>query len=187
LLKEIEMRTLDHLTSEPSRDGFTVNVRPVSSADREALGRMLSRLSPRTIYERFHAPYPSVPGWALAGMAEADHHDKESLVAVAGGEILGHAMYVRAGNGREAEFAVVVEDGRQSKGVGKHLLTELAAVAGSRGIELFTGSVLGENRRTLGVLAAVFPEMRHEIKDGAYQVRVPLRAFLHQGTGERAA
>jgi hypothetical protein len=43
-----------------------VSVRPVSSEDRERLGRMLSRISPRTVYERFHAPYPSVPGWALA-------------------------------------------------------------------------------------------------------------------------
>lgn len=42
-----------------------VSVRPVSSEDRERLGKMLSRISPRTIYERFHAPYPSVPGWAL--------------------------------------------------------------------------------------------------------------------------
>ena len=49
-----------------------VSVRPATSEDREALGRMLSRLSARTIYERFHAPYPSVPAWALAGIAAGD-------------------------------------------------------------------------------------------------------------------
>jgi GNAT superfamily N-acetyltransferase len=167
--------------------GLTVNVRPASSADREALGMMLSRLSRRTIYERFHVPYPSVPGWALAAMAEADHRDRGSLVAVAGDEILGHAMYVRAANGREAEFAVVVEDRWQSNGLGKRLLTELAAAAGSRGIELFTGTVLGENRGALRALSAAYPEMRYEIKDGVYQVRVPLRALPHQEIGERAA
>lgn len=120
-----------------------------------ALVRMLSRISPRTIYERFHAPYPRVPGWALAGMVEADHHDKEALVVV-GEEIVGHAMYVRSQNGREAEFAVVVEDGWESRGIGRQLLDELAAKAWSRGIHLFTGPVLGENRRALGALAAVF-------------------------------
>jgi hypothetical protein len=73
-----------------------VFVRSVSSGDGEALGEMLSRLSPLTIYERFHAPYPRVPAWALAGMVEADHHDREAMVAVVGGEIVGHAMYVRA-------------------------------------------------------------------------------------------
>ncbi len=181
------MRARDHLTSGPSRDGRTLCVRLVSSEDGEKLGRMLSRLSPRTIYERFHAPYQRVPGWALAGMVEADHHDKESVVATAGDEIVGHAMYVRTGKEGEAEFAVVVEDGWQSRGAGRLLLTELAALARSRGIRLFTGSVLGENRRALGALAAVYPGMRYEIRDGSYQVRVPLRAMPLAATGESAA
>jgi GNAT superfamily N-acetyltransferase len=155
-----------------------VSVRPVSSEDRERLGRMLSRISPRTIYERFHAPYPNVPGWALSGMVEADHHDREALVAVARGEIVGHAMYVRGHREREAELAVVVEDGWRSRGIGRQLLDVLAAKAASRGVHLFTGSVLGENRRALGALAAVFPGMRYEVRDGAYQVRAPLREVV---------
>jgi GNAT superfamily N-acetyltransferase len=160
-----------HMNPVPS----LVSVRPVSSEDREALGRMLSRLSARTIYERFHAPYPSVPAWALAGMVEADHDDKEALVAVVGAEIVGHAMYVRLGSG-EAELAVVVEDGWRSRGIGRLLLSELALRARSRGIDLFTGPVLGENRRALGALAAVFPGMRYGVSDGAYRVRAPLQA-----------
>jgi GNAT superfamily N-acetyltransferase len=180
--EEIEVRARDHLTSGVSRDGRTVYVRLVSSEDREKLGRMLSRLSPRTIYESFHAPYPRVPGWALAGMVEVDHHEKESLVAVAGDEIVGHAMYVRTGNDGEAEFAILVEDGWQSRGVGRLLLRELAAKAGSLGIRHFTSSVLGENRRALGTLAAVFPGMRYEIWAGSYQVRVPLETTSESAT-----
>jgi GNAT superfamily N-acetyltransferase len=148
---------------------------------------MLSRLSVGTIYERFHVPYPRVPGWALAGMLEVDHHDKVALVAVAEDEIVGHAMYARTGNEGETEFAAIVEDGWQSRGVGKLLLSELAAMARNRGIGLFTGSVLGENRRALGALAAVYPGMRYEIRDGSYLVRVPLRALPLEATGESAA
>jgi GNAT superfamily N-acetyltransferase len=176
----MRVRELDHV---PSR----VSVRPVSSEDREALGAMLSRISQRTIYERFHAPYPSVPAWALAGMVEVDHDDREALVVVAAGEIVGHAMYVRQGSGAEAEFAVVVEDGWRSRGVGRLLLTELAAKAASRGIHLFTGPVLGENRHALAALAAVFPEMRYGMKDGAYQVRAPLRPPPPGATSEKVA
>ena len=113
-------------------------------------------------------------------MVEADHHDREALVAVVGEEILGHAMYVRESRDDEAEFAVVVEDGWQSRGSGRLLLEGLAARAGSRGIHLFTGAVLGENRRALGAFAAVFPGMRYEVRDGAYQVRAPLRSPPHQ-------
>jgi GNAT superfamily N-acetyltransferase len=164
-----------------------VSVRPVSSKDREKLVRMISRISPRTIYERFHAPYPDVPRWALAGMLEADHEDREALVAMVSDEIVGHAMYVRSQNGREAEFAVVVEDGWQSRGVGRILLTELAAKARSRGMDLFTGSVLGANRRALDAFAAVFPGMRYVVSDGAYQIHAPLRTPPHETLGERVA
>jgi GNAT superfamily N-acetyltransferase len=182
-------------THEPEKTSFdaqtglrpgahVVSVRPVSADDRERLAGMLSRLSGRTIYERYHAPYPRVPDWLLAGMLQADQQDREALVAVAGGEILGHAMYAREGMGAEAEFAVVVEDDWQSRGMGKLLLCELAAEAGRRGIEVFTGSVLGENRRALAAFAAVFPGMRYSIRDGEYHVRVPLR---REAAGERVA
>ena len=167
--------------------GRALTVRPVSSADREALGAMLSRLSSRTIYERFHAPYPSVPAWALAGMVEADHDDKEALVAIVGEDVVGHAMYVREGSGHEAEFAVVVEDGWQSRGVGRLLLDELAAVAASRGIELFTGPVLGENRRALEALAAIFPGMRYAVRDGSFQISAPLPVPRRAAVDEKVA
>jgi GNAT superfamily N-acetyltransferase len=178
---------MERLLAGPDPTPSHVSVRPVSSGDREALGAMLSRLSRRTIYERFHAPYPSVPAWALAGMVEVDHDDREALVAVVGEEILGHAMYVREGSGHEAEFAVVVEDGWQSRGVGRLLLDELAAVARSRGIELFTGSVLGENRRALGALAAIFPGMRYAVRDGAYQISAALPVASRDAADEKVA
>ena len=167
-----------------ARGARVVSVRPVSSGDREGLAGMLARLSGRTIYERFHAPYPRVPDWLLAGMLEADHRDREALVAVSGGEVVGHAMYARERQGAEGEFAVVVEDDWQSKGIGRLLLCELAREAGSRGIGVFTGPVLGENRRALAAFAAVFPGMRHAIRDGEYHVRAPCR---RETTGERVA
>ena len=138
---------------------------------------MFSRASCEAIYRRFHIPYPDVPERTLALMLDVDHHDKESLVAVAEeGEIVGHAMYVRLGDGGEAEMAIIVEDGWQSKGVGKSLLSELAQRARLRGIEIFTGEVLEENRRMLG-LAAMFAETTYTIREGLYHVRMPLRTF----------
>ncbi len=138
---------------------------------------MFSRVSSETIYRRFHIPYPDVPERTLALMFDVDHHDKESLVAVAEEEIVGHAMYVRLGDGGEAEVAIIVEDGWQSEGVGQSLLSELAERAKLRGIEVFTGEVLGENRRMLGLAAAMFAGTDYTIKDGVYHVRMPLRTL----------
>ncbi len=151
-----------------------VLVRPVALEDEEGLRGMLSRLSRESIYLRFHAPYPRVPEWAVGSFADANRRDGKSLVAVANGEIVGHAMYARRGP-EEAEFAVVVEDRWQARGVGKRLLRALAARARDRGVETFTGAVLGENRRMLGLVRSAFAGVGYAIRDGAYQVKAPLR------------
>jgi GNAT superfamily N-acetyltransferase len=83
---------------------------------------------------------------------------------------------VRLGDSSEAEMAIIVEDGWQSEGVGKLLLSELAERARLRGIESFTGEVLRKNRRMLG-LAAVFAETDYTIEDGLWHVRMPLRTL----------
>ena len=157
-----------------SRRGGTVCVRAVSSGDKDGLRGMFSRLSKKTIYQRFHMPYPRVPEWALASFMRADDQ-AASLVALVGDEIVGHAIYVLSNNGRDSEFALVVEDRWQSQGVGKQLLSELAERARHRGVETFTGEVLGENQRVLGLLNAVFVEVNYLMKDGVYHVRAPLR------------
>ena len=169
-----------------SRPGGAVRIRAVSSGDEEGLRGMFSRLSERTIYQRFHMPYPRVPGWALASFTRADDQ-AASLVAVVGEEIVGHAIYVRSDSGRDAEFALVVEDRWQARGVGKLLLSELAERALHRGVETFTGEVLGENRRVLGLLNAAFVEVNYLMKDGVYHVRAPLRRPEEMGPARSIA
>jgi GNAT superfamily N-acetyltransferase len=181
-LMEAEIKGLVHEGARQThgqgpRIGTQVSIRVAAPRDAERLRQMFSRVSPESIYRRFHVPYPDVPERTLALMSGVeDQHDKESLVAVAGGEIVGHAMYARLGDGGEAEMAIIVEDAWQSKGVGKSLLSELAQRARLRGVELFTGEVLGENRRMLA-LAAMFAETDYTLKDGLYHVRMPLRTL----------
>jgi len=120
-------------------------IRSATGQDREKLRAMFARSSPQTIYRRFHSPYPEVPEWMVALILGADQHDREILGAVAEEKVVGHAMYARIGSGPAAEMAIVVEDGWQSKGIGKRLLSELAARARRRGIEAFTAEVLATN------------------------------------------
>jgi GNAT superfamily N-acetyltransferase len=147
-------------------------VRPVSREDEVGLRRMLSRLSRESVHLRFHAPLPRAPEWAVAMFVNSDRRYGESLVAVAGGEVVGHAMYVREGD--SAEFAILVEDACQAKGIGKQLLSALAESAGREGVKRFTGAVLGENRRMFGLLRSVFERVGYAMEDGAYAVSAPL-------------
>ena len=169
------------LRVQGSRIETRVSIRGATPTDGEALRGMFARASSETIYLRFHTPYPDVPEWMLALMLDLNHPDKEFLLAVTDEEIVGHAMYVVLGDSSEAEMAIIVEDGWQSRGVGKLLLSGLAKSARLRGIETFTADVLLGNRRMLGLAGAMFVGTRYAIRDGQYHVRMPL------GTSEPAA
>lgn len=171
----------------PSRR-TSARVRDLVSADRGALAEMLARLSPETIRRRFHAPYPRVPGWALDGFLGTMGRDRASLVAAVRGEIVGHAMYVGLGDGREAEVAIVVEDRWQSRGIGKLLLAALAAEAKSRGVEVFVCYTLAENRRAGRLISSVFEEVGTTVAGSQYELRARLRSLKPpDGTAPRPA
>ena len=151
-----------------------VSVRDLSAGDEPGLRAMFGRLSSETIYKRFHMPFPRVPDSMLAHLM--GHGGGRSLVAVAGGEIVGHALYAEEPGGG-AEVALVVEDGWQSMGIGKLLLAGLARKAAGGGVETFTAAALGENRRVLGLVDAVFAGARHKLRDGSYEFYMPLRGL----------
>src|SRR5215211_1441466 len=164
---------LDARQGITSSDDPEIRIRPVSSGDEDGLRAMLSRLSRETIHKRFHLPMPHVPEWMLVYLVDVDHDYNEALVALIGGEIVGHAIYARQ-EPREAEMAIVVEDRWQSRGIGRLLLSRLAEEAGRRGIEAFTGTVLGENRDALRFFSSVLLKAKFEIKNSVYHLHVPL-------------
>jgi GNAT superfamily N-acetyltransferase len=156
------------------KNGRQVSIRNLSAGDEPGLRDMFGRLSGGTIYKRFHMPFPRVPDSMLAHLM--GHGGGRSLVAVAGDDIVGHALYAEETGGR-AEVALVVEDGWQSMGIGKLLLAGLAREAAGRGVETFTAVALGENRRVLALVDAVFAGARHKPRDGSYDITMPLRGL----------
>jgi GNAT superfamily N-acetyltransferase len=143
----------------------TYEVRPIRTDDVEGLRRMFFRLSADTVYKRFfrpiHEPSPSV----LAFLCAVDHDRRDALVAVdPDGEIIAVARYDRLGETDEAEVAVVVEDEWQGHGIGARLLRRLAALAESRGLKVFTATMLGENRGAAKLLRHVddHPDVRFD-------------------------
>ncbi|HEY6750315.1 MAG TPA: GNAT family N-acetyltransferase [Rubrobacteraceae bacterium] len=158
-------------------DHRRVSVREMRPEDAGGLRRMFARCSQETIYLRFHMAWPTVPEWAiglLVGAGDVDR-DGQAIVAVAGTEIVGHAMYVKdRSDDREAEVAVIVEDGRRSSGVGRLLLSEIAGEARRTGVEVLTCTALGDNYRLLEVARRVFPNVRLSFSGGSCYIRLPL-------------
>jgi GNAT superfamily N-acetyltransferase len=146
--------------------------------------RLWSRLSPETVYRRFHAPLRWLPEAMIRRLVDVDHDLREALVAVVHDEVVGVARYDRSPVDRSsAAFAVVVEDAWQGRGVGRRLLTELTELAGSRGVHTFTASVQADNARMLRLIRVQFPEARSTVAWGVREIHGPL---LHRPSYSRS-
>jgi acetyltransferase len=68
---------------------------------------------------------------------------------------LGVARYVMNPDGQSCEFALVVADKWQHKGIGSRLMTALIEAARSRGFRTMTGEILGSNHNMLELAASL--------------------------------
>ena len=67
-----------------------------------------------------------------------------------GGEtLLGVARYVRDHDNDDAEFAIVIADAWQGRGIGRRLLAKLIEAARRRGVKRLYGEILAINRPML--------------------------------------
>jgi len=114
---------------------FEVRIRALSPGDEYGLREMLSRLSRESINKRFHLPMPRVPEWTLAYLIDVDHHDKESLVALVGDEIVGQAMYARQ-EASEAEMAGHPKHHLQTSALGEGVRLPTGEVSCEQVLEL---------------------------------------------------
>ena len=146
------------------RDGGRVRIRPIRSDDKPRLVEAFQGLSDTSRYRRFLGYKKELSVAELAMLTEVDHHQHEALGALDSetGEGVGVARFVREpGRPEVAEAAVTVVDGWQGRGLGRALLSRLAARAREEGVREFTATLLTDNRamlrlfRDLGALRVV--------------------------------
>ena len=120
------------------RDGTTLRLHRPRADEADALVAFFSRLSPQSLYYRFHG-MPSVGPPLVAPFLDPDGVDRDTFVGSLSedGEerIVAVASWARLRDPATAEVAFAVEDALQGKGVGTRLLEQLAATAGSVGID----------------------------------------------------
>ena len=162
-------------------DGTQVQIRPIEPGDKQRLSIALGRLSRQTIYRRFLAAKPRLSSAELRYLTEVDGRDHIALVAVLASDpesIVAVARCVRIpDNPDTAEFAIVVGDPLQGRGLGSLLARELATVARSAGIRRFSATMAGENVAVRRLIAHFTRTLeRDETADGVREVVVELAA-----------
>ena len=100
-----------------------------------------------------------------------------ATVMLEGGEtLIGVARYALAADGESAEFALVIADAWQGRGIGKRMLKKLAAVAQRRGLRRIYGDTLSTNRSMLELAKALgFAPVRHPEDPSITRVTLELR------------
>lgn len=155
--------------------GATVTVRGVRAADFGAQRAFIDRLSRESRYFRFLTG-GLVRDDVITNFVGASDALVASVTEPGGERIVGNAHYVIDSDG-DAEFAVVVDDGWQGRGLGRELIRRLVDGARRSGVRRLHGEVLSENRRMLSILRGMgFATPRHPDDSMLHLASLPLDA-----------
>jgi acetyltransferase len=138
-------------------DGTDIVIRPIRPEDAEIEQAFIRGLSPESRYFRFMNSISELSLEMLVRFTQIDYHNEMALIAVSssedGEEEIGVVRYMTNADKRTCEFALVVADHWQGKGIARLLMRNLIEVARDRGLEVMEGQVLNNNFRMLDLMA----------------------------------
>jgi len=140
--------------TQPSRP--RVLLRPIQPDDARIEVEFFDRLSPETRQWRFLHPIKSLTPEMIARFTQIDYDRDMALVALPVTEdgtveerIVAVARYLREVDDSRCEFAVVVDDGWQGRGLAQAIMNHLIDHARTVGLRTMVGYVHGQNLRML--------------------------------------
>jgi acetyltransferase len=134
-----------------TRDGVDYRIRPIKADDRERDRAFIAGLSTQSRYSRMMGLVREPSAELLDRLVRVDYRREMALVAVVGEDadeaIIAVARY--GGNPAYCEFAVVVADEWQGRGIGTHLSKLLFDYAKANGVRRMFAILLADNSRML--------------------------------------
>ncbi len=140
-------------------DGVNVLIRPVRPEDAVLEKTFVGRLSEQTRYYRFFGALRDMTPSMLVRFTQFDYDRELALAAIItehDEEIeIGVVRYFADDDGDGCEFAVVVTDAWQGKGLGRRLMSAIIAAARDKGLRRMHGEVLAENSAMLAMMTSI--------------------------------
>jgi len=134
-------------------DGVNIKIRPIRPEDALIEANFVRNLSPQAKYFRFMQGLNELTQEMLVRFTQLDYNRELALIAVLENEEketqLGVARYVMQPDGQSCEFAIVVADDWQNKGLGSKLMNGLIQAARQQGIRVMDGEILSNNYNML--------------------------------------
>jgi RimJ/RimL family protein N-acetyltransferase len=160
-------------------DGSVVPVRAIRPDDARALQRLHGRLSELSIRLRYHGGMKELRDPMAKQLACVDAVNRFALVALDPeklDEIIAVVRFDRQGDTGKGEYAALVEDRWQGRGLGLAMTYRLIDVARDKGIRHLYGSVMLENKPMLKLLRSLdLPRREHRVR-GIKYVEIDLAA-----------
>ena len=135
-------------------DRQEIQIRPIRPEDEPQMVRFHATLSERSVYLRYFHMIPldsRIAHERLTRICFIDYDREMALVAERDNEILAVGRLTRAHQANEAEFAVLIGDKYQGRGLGKELVSRLIEIARAEGLDRVTADILGENRQMIEI------------------------------------
>lgn len=140
-------------------DGRNVTLRPIRPEDAQIEQEFVRELSSESRRFRFMGTLRELTPLMLARLTQIDYDREMAMIALieeAGRETeIGVCRYATNPDGETCEFALVVTDAWQRRGLGRRLMNVLIDVARERGLKAMIGHVLAENPGMLAMCTAL--------------------------------
>ena len=137
-------------------DGTPLFLRPMKPEDESLVAEFLGNCSEDTVYFRY---FKHIKKWThemLIRFTQNDYDRELGLMAIGlspGPEVMmGVSRMVMVADRSTAEFAVIVADPWQGKGLGEKLIERVIEIARDNGVKMLHGDVLATNLPMLGLM-----------------------------------
>ena len=160
------------------KDNESVFIRPVRPSDAQQMIDLFEYLSPETVYLRFFSPIKEISRPMLIRMTQIDYDREIALIAFTGPKesrrIAGVTRIIFMPDSRKAEFAIVLADDWQGRGLGIKLLHHALVCTKKYDIEKVWGPVITTNTGMIKMGQKLGFDVRHDIDSGEYKMTISL-------------
>jgi acetyltransferase len=147
--------------------------RAIRPEDEPLMEKLFRSFSEETVRLRFFHPIKEMTHEMLTRYCFNDY-DREMAIVVEkpgkGRKLLGVGRFMKDVGNESAEFAVVVTDAFQRKGLGRELLEYVVEIAGARGIKRLWALVSCENQAMVELAKSRGFEARFDAEERAYRL-----------------
>jgi acetyltransferase len=131
-------------------DGTEITIRPIRPEDAKIEKSFVEHLSPQTKYFRFLGAVQELTQAMLVRFTQIDYDREMAFIAALKNGLeekeIAVGRYVTYPDGEACEFAIVVADEWQGKGIGHQIMLDLIRVAASKGLKKMVGDIFSENK-----------------------------------------